>query len=673
MAYSPERLARAHQLFGRRTGKFCMLPHLAGPYHLRQRASKRAAVIASWHDNDEDEDYSPSNKRTPTKRKLSFFNGGDEDPRSDKRARSVSPTSTLRARLSPDPGREDSVSPSTPSPHSEPDSWDRYWAVNLETETPNSRYSLRSRNKESLSDSPQKSDTANVETSASKPTDDVVPANTELPLRVCDACKEIGLECSLASDPDPFAYPCTTCEVDDVFCVVSPPPKWKRSCEICKGRKLCSYRYADYDHSQPCLECRNHGFECVAGPARHPPFGLFSTSEPSEPSSSPKVDSPETSNSLHGGSPQPDVSEVSKTSEQISFQKINSPPSSNPPHGTQEVAAIEVPKPPSPSAIQPKVQTSETNPTKNNWELPSPPFSQARPSVVEGPKPHEVIVLTDSDDDTPKTPKTPKRKPSPIYISDSLESPTHTTVSNPTVSNTIASQPANIHRIWTELAHPVVFLADDSDASPPCHWCNNFAYGINGLGPRNPEVWTVDNGTIVELQDGHTGEGKEQSRMCFSCTWDRCKIIRCSHNTLDRLPMPLSPKDAARNDAVALLRQATDAMTDPETGKAGPYFPNPIYEWCSLCREPAFGSCQALQPIDAYAEVVNCDEESHGCGLMLCEYCLDLTKRFKGDLNAVVAWGRNDQSNPISYRADVEYLLSGAENNTMYKLYMEER
>ncbi|KAG0160963.1 hypothetical protein PDIDSM_8495 [Penicillium digitatum] len=635
MAYSLERLARAQQLFDRSTDKFCMLPHLTGPYHLRQRASKRAAAIASWHDNDEDEDYTPSSMQTPTKRKLSLFHDGDQDPRSNKRARSASPNPALRARLSPDTGKEDSALPSTPSQHSEPDSWDRYWAVNPETESPNSRYSLRRRNKESLAESPQKKETAKVEGSESTTTADVLPADSELPARGCEACKELGIECSLASDPDPFAYPCATCEIDDVFCVVSPPPKRKRSCEICKGRKLCSYRHADYDHSQPCLECRNHGFECVAGPARYPPFLLSSATEPSEPSISPKTHSLANSNSPDSRSPKPDVSEAFKPSENISS-----------------------------SASQPKIQTPEINPTENDWELSSPLFSHVRPSVVQGLRPHEAIVITDSDDDTPKT---SKREPSSTGISDTAESPTHTTV-----SNTIASQSVNTHRIWTELAHPVVFLADDSGGSPPCHWCNNFAYGINGLGPRNPEVWTFDDGTIVELQDGHTGEGKDQSRMCVSCTWDRCKIIKCSHNILDLLPGPLSPNEAVRTGAATLLHQATEALTDPETGKAGPYFPSPLYEWCCLCREPAFGSCQALQPIDAYAEVVDCEEESRGCGLMLCEHCLDLTKRFKGDLNAVVAWGRNDQATPVFYRADVEYLLSGAQNNTMYRLYMED-
>lgn len=681
-----------------------MLPHLDGPYHMRERAAARADVDTSWQDSDEDDNFASANKETPNKRKLSFFYEDDGEPRSDKRARSESPASKFRSRLSQDMDDEDYVFSSTPSHHSEPDSWDRYWALKSETETPNSRYSLRRRNKESFSATPQKNDTTKAEAEASNPTGDILPADNELPLRGCDACKELGLECSLASDPDPFAYPCVTCEVDGVFCVVSPPPKWKRTCESCKGRRkeACSYRYADYDHSQPCLQCQNHGFECVAGPARYPPFTLFSTSEPSERSSSPKIDSPATSNSLQGtpepdvlgaskpsaqisspkidppatsnlsqGTLEPDVLEASKPSAQISSPKIDPPARPNSAHDIQEVEVLEIFEVPTPSqqlnssAIQPKIQTPETNPTKHNsWELPSPPFTNTQPSVVKGPKPHDVIVILDSDDDAPPA---PKRQSSPIYISDSVESPTPATV-----SNNIASQSADTHRIWTDLAHPVVFLANEQDGSPTCHWCNNFAYGINGLGPRNPEVWVFDNGTIVELQDGHTSEGKERSRMCASCAWDRCKIIQCSHNTLDLLPLPLSSKSEVRTDASALLRQATDALIDPTTGKAGPFFPSPIYEWCSLCREPAFGSCQAVQPVDVYAEVVDCGEECHGCGLMLCERCLNLTKQFKGDLNAVVEWGRA-QSNPVSHRADVEYVLSGAENNTMYRLYMEER
>ncbi|OQE02724.1 hypothetical protein PENVUL_c039G03945 [Penicillium vulpinum] len=682
MAYSQERLARAQELFDHSTGNFFALQHLAGPYHLRQRASKRAAAVGSWHDNDEDEDYDPSNKRTPTKRKLSLFNEDGLDTRpSGKKARSLSPTSTLRSRLGPDMREENDARPLTPSQHSEPDSWDRYWAVNPETDTPNSRYSLRRRNKEA--DSPQKKDTTNVEASASESPADDLPVDDKYPKRVCAACQELGMECSLTSDPDPFAYPCTACLADDVPCVVSPSPKWKRTCESCKGRKkeCCSYRLPDYDHSQPCLTCRNHGFDCIAGPAKYPPFALFSTSEPSEPSSSPRSSSPITSNSPHGspqlegspaskpsnqitssktnspanpnsahGSPELGVLELPKPSERISSPKIDSPANCNSAHGTPELDALELPKPSeqitSPAIHSPKIQTPQANVEKSNSrEIPSPSFNNAQPSVVEGPKLHEVIEISDSDDDVPE------RGKSSIYISDSsLNSPTH-----PNAPNTIASQPANTHRIWTELAHPVVFIADDQGGSPPCHWCNNFAYGITGLGARNPEVWTFPDGTIVELKDGHTADGKEQSRMCFSCTWNRCSIIACSHVNLELLPVPLSPNDEVRRAAASeILHRASETVTDPETGKTGPFFPAPDYQWCSLCREPAFASCQTVQQVDIYADVVDLEDKAYGCGLMLCDHCLDLTKRFKGDLNAVVAWGRSDPSNPVHYRADVD-------------------
>ncbi|KXG48451.1 Peptidase C19, ubiquitin carboxyl-terminal hydrolase 2 [Penicillium griseofulvum] len=679
MAYSAERHARAQELFNRSTRSFYVRPHLTGPYHLRERASKRAAVVASWHDNDQDEDYQPSTKRTPTKRKLSLFHEDEPSPRSEKKARSLSPTSTLRSRLSPEMGE-----PSTPSQHSEPDSSDRYWATNPEIGTPNSRYSLRRRNKESVPGSPQKEDATNVATSSSKPT-----ADNEILVRECAACQELGLECSLASDPNPFAYPCTTCEVDDVFCVVSPPPKWKRSCESCKGRKkeVCSYRYSDYDHSQPCLPCRNHGFECVAGPARHPPFALFSLSEPSEPGSSPNIDSPATSNSPYESSGL-DSLEESKAREQMNSPNSNSPARPSSPHGYPEADGYEALKPieePRPMKANsptisnsphgsPEIEGPEASNPKGKRNSPkidtlagsNSPRSNAQSSVVDGPKPHEVIEITDSDDDTPGKQNSPSDISEPF--DDLFDSPPPDTV-----SNIIASQSANTRRIWTELAHPVIFLADNRDGLFPCDWCNNFAYGITGLGPRNPEVLTLDDGTIVELQDGHIAEGKSQSRMCVDCTWARSKIIQCSHNSFGLLPTSLVPRDEVEKaNTLSLLNDASEGLIDTETGQAGPYYPSPIYQWCSLCREPAIGSCQEVQPIDVHAAVVDCDAETHGCGLMLCEYCLNLAKRFKGDLNAVVAWGRNDPSQHVHYRADMEFILSGAEHNTFYRLYMQD-
>jgi hypothetical protein len=388
-------------------------------------------------------------------------------------------------------------------------------------------------------------------------------------------------------------------------------------------------------------------------------FDALEEFKPREPANSPNIKSLSRSNSTQRNLPEAEDYEVSKPSEQLSSPKVDSHATYNSSHGSTEINALETSNPKE-KRNSPKIDTLARS---------NSPRSNAQSSVVDGLKPHEVIEIADSDDDTPR------KQNSPIDISDPFDDPFDDLFNSPppdTVSNIIASQSASTRRIWTELAHPVVFLADNRDGLFPCDWCNNFAYGITGLGPRNPEVLTLDDGTIVELQDGHIAEGKPQSRMCVDCTWARSKIIQCSHNSFNPLPAPLVPQDEVQKaNALSLLNEASERLIDTETGQAGPYYPSPIYQWCSLCREPAIASCQEVQPMDVHAAVVDCDAETYGCGLMLCEYCLNLTKRFKGDLNAVVAWGRNDPSQHVHYRADMEFILSGAEHNTFYRLYMQ--
>ncbi|KAJ5585581.1 uncharacterized protein N7459_005381 [Penicillium hispanicum] len=152
----------------------------------------------------------------------------------------------------------------------------------------------------------------------------------------------------------------------------------------------------------------------------------------------------------------------------------------------------------------------------------------------------------------------------------------------------------NTFRVWTDYPHPLEILPFPiQDLSHPCHWCSNFAYGIVGFGARMPEVVVDSEGRLIELQDGHTGEGKEPSRMCQVCLFQRLSIINCSHEDIRPLPQCSLlggdfDKDAAFND----LAQAINALADPESQLAGIPFPTPKNLWCSLCREPAFFACQ---------------------------------------------------------------------------------
>lgn len=673
MAYSAERLLRAQRLFDRSTNQFSMLPQLAGPYHLRERASKRAAGLASGHDSDGDEDYEPPKRRTPSKRKLPIFHP-DRATRPSKRARSFSPIHSSRSELTFKLETDISAVPSTPSQHSEPDSWDRYWAVDPDTIERNSGYSLRRRNKKTSPGSSQEDKPTSPETSIQAIPGDTLPTRGETPLRECSACQYLGLECSLSSDPDQFAYPCATCVQDDVSCVVSPQPRWKRTCESCKGRRkeVCSYRYPDYDHTLPCQPCINHGFKCVAGPAKYSPIESLSASEPSEPRSPTSTDSPPTSSPPHC-TPEPSVPEDQKRLLSSSPPKAKSPATSISPHEVAVSFLVEASAPgitgdclkvstsPHGTPAGLVVQEAQLRNTVNihSPESPSRLHGIAISSIIERPISDDVIIILDSDEDI-------TGQKAPIYVSDS-SSPVR--ASSPIIE--ARQSVGKMYRKWTSLAHPVKFLADCRDGSRPCHWCNNFAYGIVGLGPRFPEIWESDDGTMLEHSDGHVAEGKEKSRMCFRCTWSRFNMLRCSHKTLAPLPSAVTAKTTAqRAAAFANLNRAENTLIDPETGKTGPSFPASDYEWCSLCQEPAFGSCQTLQPVDVYAEVVECDEETYGCGLMLCKNCHDLTNRFKGDLNAVIAWDRNGPARKTSYRADMEYLLPAVEHNTIYNNFM---
>ena len=365
-SYSPQRLAKARALFQRGSSVFRTIPQLTGPYHLRNRAPKRASVLASWHDNDQDEDYDPFTERIQ-KRKFHSCQAVDSDPRPSKKTTNASLSSSLTSGRNDDAEYDDPPSPNQ-SEHSEPDNLGAYWAITPNTETTNSRYRFRPRVKDELASPPQVDGMASVEAKASVLSSDTQPIN-ELPSRGCKACQEISMECPLATDPDPLAYPCNTCAQDGIECVVTPEPEWKRSCEGCRKRRgFCSYRYADYDHSQPCQPCINHGFQCVAGPARYRSL-LF----------------------------QADGS--------TSFEELPTPP-----HDTQQPQPSGAVKTEPPEVIA----ISDESPGAVKTGSPEVIVISDEPSSAKKTEPPEIIVISDDEsDDAPNGP------PSVIYISDS--------------------------------------------------------------------------------------------------------------------------------------------------------------------------------------------------------------------------------------------------------------
>ncbi|KAI9376076.1 hypothetical protein BJX61DRAFT_9518 [Aspergillus egyptiacus] len=194
-----------------------------------------------------------------------------------------------------------------------------------------------------------------------------------------------------------------------------------------------------------------------------------------------------------------------------------------------------------------------------------------------------------------------------------------------------------VRTISTSFAHPVSF-DHIPQPSKPCHWCSNPAYGIIGLGKRAVKVMDSGYGRYKEIAGGHTQEGHEPSRMCVDCTRRRLSIVKCPEHRITSLD-GLNP---AAFDYIA-------AYNSLASGSARQI------AWCSLCPTPAFFQCGTCSPAGS----------SPGCGLLLCETCMILTRVFQGDIARVVA--TNLEEDPQDgCRADVDYLLP---ENDLYRHY----
>ncbi|EGE78002.1 C6 finger domain-containing protein [Blastomyces dermatitidis ATCC 18188] len=85
-------------------------------------------------------------------------------------------------------------------------------------------------------------------------------------------------------------------------------------------------------------------------------------------------------------------------------------------------------------------------------------------------------------------------------------------------------------RIRTSFAHPIAFTHTPSPDDPrPCHWCQDFTYGMLGLGQLQVDVLDRRDGKgYAELSTGHASSGYEPSRMCSKCALYRVAILECN-------------------------------------------------------------------------------------------------------------------------------------------------
>ncbi|KAJ5195441.1 uncharacterized protein N7498_008879 [Penicillium cinerascens] len=227
-------------------------------YHLRRHARKKLSALGMpWIDNDMTGTYDPLEDSPRSKRKLTSERRGGQFSRPPKRAKNLSPASLeeLQNKIEEQEKQKRSA-----------ENRRRKEEEAFLSSGPFD-YNLRTRTKPSeilekgLGNAKMANDTDPGEQDT---------LGSSLSHKGCLACRDLQIECSLIEYP--FSYPCSDCRDDRIECKLDPSPIWKRPCEGCKRRRAqCSYSSGDYDHKLPCHFCLQHGFDCVAGPARKQP------------------------------------------------------------------------------------------------------------------------------------------------------------------------------------------------------------------------------------------------------------------------------------------------------------------------------------------------------------------------------------------------------------------
>lgn len=245
-AYTIERLKRVVDVFvtadppGVREPTLEELFGCPSVYDLRPRVRNRNSTrTVACLDDDDTDDYDPSEYLSPRKRKSTSNTTNLGSPRAPKKAKAARKDFAALQR-------------------------ELLGVAAIQSQIPGilDGYNFRPRARPPMPSSRAMDNTASSSRPSSIPSS--LPNN-------CLACLELGLECSVGEHP--FSYPCGNCHDDNIECVLDPPPTWKRPCEQCKRRHRslpCSYSNYDYDHSKPCQFCHDRGFDCLAGPAKGP-------------------------------------------------------------------------------------------------------------------------------------------------------------------------------------------------------------------------------------------------------------------------------------------------------------------------------------------------------------------------------------------------------------------
>ncbi|KAH8811597.1 hypothetical protein F5884DRAFT_281954 [Xylogone sp. PMI_703] len=267
--------------------------------------------------------------------------------------------------------------------------------------------------------------------------------------------------------------------------------------------------------------------------------------------------------------------------------------------------------------------------------------------------------------------------------------------------NTTSSR---VKRIKTAFCHPITFNhIPDSSNKHPCSWCDSPFFGLSGHGVVEVEVLAPSAGSgsgYEEISGGHVQNGRPNSKMCVLCTFSRLRIIMCGGHQIGPIPGmdPRRYDHRLLQESIEALKRSAGKNSDGGVeayGDSGDEDKGQFAmrtKWCSVCPAPAFYQCCTKQQFNEFGEPTATTSNSNskndsdknlestkGCGLLLCEVCLDLTFKVaevpkSATMNEVVIESTvlsrvircaNEKFMRLSYpegvRADAEFLTSEGE------------
>lgn len=489
--------------------------------------------------------------------------------------------------------------------------------------------------------------------------------------RGCWSCYELGLlrnedaldkeklsGCSLLHDNS--VWPCRTCAEDEHVCELIIPPKVKKSCEGCKKRKMnCSYTRTA-DHRAPCMECQSANHSCIAGPNKsmlRPRLDLDKRVDQVQPRKD--VTCTECLKSLRPCSLSRDMSDkINRTCRRCAKSGL-----------ICIVADRETLIYPSEkdSAIAPTTKESTkrkaaelnifTESTDSDVEDTGPPsqrrkkrhgFEEEHVLEHETEAQHQPEVQTrlDVEHDTGHAEASSGPFIAPLGQSISLA-----------MSHEVIP-PAQTTIIVTKLCHPVTFNTENKALDPKCHFCSTPSYPVLGLGDRNAQVTTNSLGQIKELSGGHKADGQAATRICTACTYNLVRIVTClpAHKV-----KPIIDSSGQQATAQKIRDMLIQLVNEADTVQ------RLDDKWCSICPAPALYRCcnksNVGSPKRNHKKCKERQEESNGCGLLLCHTCAKQLDTFQGYLPDMLESLPNRITNkrPFGLRADAELFRNDSE------------